>query len=110
MMSPEVEKLKRSNNELREIVNNSWDGIGIIDKQSKFIYVNMAFSPILGYPKEELLQFTFESLILEEYKNDFKELLEKNIENRYSSEVHVVCQRKDKQKVYLQITISLMLN
>ncbi|PKN14083.1 MAG: hypothetical protein CVU67_07500, partial [Deltaproteobacteria bacterium HGW-Deltaproteobacteria-24] len=58
-MSPEIEKLKRNNNELREIVNNSWDGIGIIDKQSKFIYVNTAFSPILGYPKEELLQFTF---------------------------------------------------
>ncbi|MGD9553846.1 MAG: PAS domain S-box protein [Arcobacteraceae bacterium] len=109
-MSPEIEKLKRNNNELREIVNNSWDGIGIIDKQSKFIYVNTAFSPILGYPKEELLQFTFESLILEEYKEDFRQLLEKNIENRYSSEVHVVCQRKDKQKVYLQITISLMLN
>lgn len=110
LMSPEVEKLKRSNNELREIVNNSWDGIGIIDKQSKFIYVNTAFSPILGYPKEELLQFTFESLILDEYKNDFRELLAKNIENRYSSEVHVVCKRKDQQKVYLQITISLMLN
>ncbi len=109
-MSPEIEKLKRNNNELREIVNNSWDGIGIIDKQSKFIYVNTAFSPILGYPKEELLQFTFESLILEEYKKDFRQLLEKNIENRYSSEVQVVCQRKDQQKVYLQITISLMLN
>jgi PAS domain S-box-containing protein len=109
-MSPEIEKLKRNNNELREIVNNSWDGIGIIDKQSKFIYVNTAFSPILGYPKEELLQFTFESLILDEYKESFRQLLEKNIENRYSSEVQVVCQRKDQQKVYLQITISLMLN
>ncbi len=109
-MSSEIEKLKRNNNELREIINNSWDGIGIIDKQSKFIYVNTAFSPILGYPKEELLQFTFESLILDEYKNAFKHLLEKNIENRYSSEVQVVCQRKDNQKVYLQITISLMLN
>ena len=39
----EIEKLKQNNNELREIVNNSWDGIGIIDKQSKFIYVNTAF-------------------------------------------------------------------
>lgn len=110
MMSAEIEKLKQNNNELREIINNSWDGIGIIDKKSKFIYVNTAFSPILGYPKDELLQFTFESLILDEYKNAFRDLLEKNIENRYSSEVQVVCQRKDKQKVYLQITISLMLN
>jgi PAS domain S-box-containing protein len=109
-MSAEIEKLKQNNNELREIINNSWDGIGIIDKKSKFIYVNTAFSPILGYPKEELLQFTFESLILDGYKDAFRQLLEKNIENRYSSEVQVVCQRKDNQKVYLQITISLMLN
>lgn len=109
-MSAEIEKLKQNNNELREIINNSWDGIGIIDKKSKFIYVNTAFSPILGYPKEELLQFTFESLILDDYKEAFRQLLEKNIENRYSSEVQVVCQRKDNQKVYLQITISLMLN
>ena len=48
-MAEDIEKLKNSNNELREIVNNSWDGIGIIDKNTKFIYVNNAFSPILGF-------------------------------------------------------------
>lgn len=110
MVSDDIKKLEENNKELREIVNNSWDAIGIIDKQSKFIYVNTAFSPILGYTKEELLKITFESLILDEYKDSFNTLLEKNIENRYSSEVQVVCQRKDTKKVYLQITISLMLN
>ncbi|WP_419769832.1 MAG: PAS domain S-box protein [Candidatus Marinarcus sp.] len=110
-MSAEIDKLKQSNNELREIINNSWNGIGIIDKNSKFIYVNNAFSPILGYPKEELLQMTFEDLMLDDsYKKDFKELLEQNIANKYTTEVQVVCQRKDKKNVYLQITVSLMLN
>jgi PAS domain S-box-containing protein len=109
-MSLDIEKLKQSNNELREIVNNSWDGIGIIDKQSKFIYVNNAFSPILGYKKEELLQKEFKSLIAPNYVNVFEELMEKNIENQYTSDAQVLCQRKDNQKVYLQITISLMLN
>ncbi|RXJ60266.1 hypothetical protein CRV04_04495 [Candidatus Marinarcus aquaticus] len=109
-MSIDIEKLKQSNNELREIVNNSWDGIGIFDKSSKFIYVNNAFSPILGYKKEELLQHTFESFILDEYKEAFRNLLKANEQNQYSSEVQVVCQRKDNQKVYLQITVSLMLN
>lgn len=109
-MSVDIEKLKQSNNELREIVNNSWDGIGIFDKESKFIYVNNAFSPILGYKKEELLHAPFVSFILDEYKDAFTDLLEKNVENQYSSDVQVVCKRKDNQKVYLQITISLMLN
>lgn len=109
-MSKDFEKLKHSNNELREIVNNSWDGIGIIDKESKFIYVNNAFSPILGYSKDEFLNITFLSLIIGEYKESFSELMHQNIKNKYTSEVQVVCKRKDGQKVYLQLTISLMLN
>ena len=109
-MSKDFEKLKQSNNELREIVNNSWDGIGIIDKQSKFIYVNNAFSPILGFSKDEFLDTTFLSLIENDYKNAFTQLMHQNVINKYSSEVQVVCKRKDNQKVYLQITIALMLN
>lgn len=110
MTSTDTEKLKQSNNELREIVNNSWDGIGIIDKESKFIYVNNAFSPILGFSKEEFLKTTFESFIVEEYKTAFSDLIRQNELNKYSSEVQVLCTRKDEQKVYLQITLSLMLN
>jgi len=109
-MSEDIEKLKNSNNELREIVNNSWDGIGIIDKNTKFIYVNNAFSPILGFSKEEFLQKTFVSLVIDTQQDIFNNFVEKNITNKYQSEIQVVCQRKDSQKVYLQITISLMLN
>ena len=109
-MSEEIEKLKQSNNELREIVNNSWDGIGIIDKDSKFIYANNAFSPILGYKKEEILHSNFESYITTDYKNLFKELLLKNIENRYTNDTQIVCKRKDEKPVFLEVTVSLMLN
>ena len=79
-MSKDFEKLKQKNNELREIVNNSWDGIGIIDKESKFIYVNNAFSPILGFPKDEFFNKTFLSLILDDYKESFCELMHQNTE------------------------------
>lgn len=109
-MSLDVEKLKQNNNELREIVNNSWDGIAIIDKNSKFIYVNSAFSPILGFTKNEFLNSNFTSYIINEDKDKFLEAINKNLINKYSSEVQVICTRKDNQKVYLQITLSLMLN
>lgn len=109
-MSVDLNKLKQSNDELKEIVNNSWDGIGIIDKDSKFIYANNAFSPILGYPKEEILKSYFTSFINVDYIRIFDELIRHNLENRYSSDAQIICNRKDGKKVYLQISLSLMLN
>jgi len=109
-MSFDIEKLKSNNKELREIVNNSWDGIAIIDKTSKLVYVNNAFSPILGFSKEEFLSKKFTSFILDEHKEDFENLMQENIINKYKSQVQVICKRNDSQKVYLQVTISLMLS
>ena len=109
-MSVDIDKLKQNNNELREIVNNSWDGIGIIDDESKFIYINNAFSPILGYEKQELLGSQFTQFMQEDFIQEFKNLIESNKTNRYSNKMQVICIRKDKQKVYLDITVSLMLN
>ncbi len=103
-------KLKRSNDELKEIINNSWDGIGIIDFTGKFIYYNNAFVPILGFSKEELKNKNFISFIQEDYKKSFIELMKKNLKNRYESDINIVCIRKDNQKVYLRITLSTMLN
>lgn len=109
-MSIEIDKLKQNNNELREIVNNSWDGIGIIDDTSKFIYINNAFSPILGYEKQEMLGLKFTNFMQEDFIQEFENLIEENKTNKYSNKMQVICLRKDKQKVYLDITVSLMLN
>lgn len=106
----DITKLKRSNNELKEIINNSWDGIGIIDLKGKFIYFNNAFIPILGFSKEELINKSFISVIQDDYLKPFVELMKKNLENKYDSDMNIVCIRKDKQKVYLKITLSTMLN
>ncbi|RXJ87559.1 PAS domain-containing sensor histidine kinase [Arcobacter sp. CECT 8985] len=106
----DIDKLKQNNNELKEIINNSWDGIGIIDLTGKFIYFNNAFIPILGFPKDELLNKSFISLIKNEYKKPFVELMKKNLSNRYESDINIVCIRKDYQKVYLKITLSTMRN
>lgn len=104
----ENNNLDKQNKVLKEIINNSWNGLGIIDKTSKFIYVNKAFSPILGFKEEELLQIKFEALLLPKYKNDFKELVKKNIENQYTNSMRVACIRRDKAIVYLDITIKVM--
>lgn len=84
MSIEDIEKLKRNNQELQEIINNSWDGIGIIDKSTKFIYVNNAFMPILGFSRDELIKKNFASLMEDKYVRSFLKLLvvknkEKNI-------------------------------
>lgn len=100
----------KNNQILKEIINNSWSGIGIIDKKSKFVFVNEAFKPILGFSKEELLESFFESFLLDKYKKDFTKLLEENLKSEYTNSMIVGCIRKDKQLVYLDISIRLMSN
>jgi len=107
-MSLDIKKLEQSNIELRAIIDSSWDAIGIINEKSKFIYVNKAFTPILGFSKDELLQFHFENLIHKKYKEKFSSLIENYNNNNNKEQVTLLCQRKDKQKVYLQITLTRM--
>jgi PAS domain S-box-containing protein len=102
--------IQSTNIELQEIINNSWDGICIIDKQTKFIYLNDAFSPMLGFPKEELLSQSFLNFIEKKDKAAFLQLLKENVLNAYHTDINVVCQRKDGKSIYLKITVSLMLN
>lgn len=105
-----LEKLKNTNLELKEMINNSWDGIAIIDSNSKLVYVNDAFIPMLGYQKIELLSTSMVDLVNEEYKKPFLQLLQNNKNNTYFTDINVVCTRKDEKPIYLKITVSLMLN
>jgi len=109
-MAETTAAIDKNTQELKEIINNSWNGIGIIDQTSKFVYVNNAFTPILGFKENELLQIKFESLLLPKYKAEFKELLRQNYENQYTNSIRVACIRRDKATVYLDISIKLMLN
>ncbi|WP_419764743.1 MAG: PAS domain S-box protein [Arcobacter sp.] len=109
-MGSDLEKLRNTNHELKEIINNSWDGIGIIDFKSKILYVNDALSPILGYSNIELLSRNFVDFVNYEYKISFLQLLRDNMRNLYDTDINVLCTRKDKKPIYLKVTVSLMLN
>jgi len=103
-------KVSKNNQILQEIIDNSWSGIGIIDLCSKFIYVNDAFKPILGFNESELLDIKFEDLLSQKYRIKFQELIIQNYENEYTNSIQVECIRKDKKRVYLDISIKLMSN
>lgn len=100
----------KNNQVLKEIINNSWSGIGIMNFDSSFIFTNEAFKPILGYTKEELQGVKFSDLILPKYQNEFSNLLESHQSNEYINNMLVGCIRKDRQLVYLDISIKQMRN
>ncbi len=102
------DKIKNQNIVLKEMINSSWSGMGIISIETKFIYINDAFSPLLGYSGEELLKVTFIDLVSDEYKEKFMSLIQNNLENRYINNMQLSCKRKDGGIVFLNITISSM--
>lgn len=101
-MSLDVDKVKQNNQELKLIINNSWDGIALINQNTKLIYFNNAFMPMFGFTKEELAEINFLELVENSYKNKFLHLF-KNIDKSNAS---ILCTRKDKMNIYLQITLS----
>ncbi len=101
-------KIQSQNAVLKAMINSSWSGIGIINLDTKFLYINKAFSPLLGFTNEELLKLKFIDLITDENKQPFKELIEKNAKDRYINNLRLSCRRKDGGLVFLDVTISLM--
>ena len=105
-----MDNVKNLNKVLKDIIQSSWNGIGIIDIANNIKFVNKAFSPILGYSEEELLNRKFTDFMIKEYKDKFIELLNKNIKNPYINKIDVGCKRKDGKLVYLEVVINLMPN
>ncbi len=101
---------KTQNAVLKELINGSWNAIGIISLESKFIYINKAFAPVLGYSESEILKLKLIDMMIPKYKTPFNDLLKENIENQYKNRITVGCLRKDNQIVYLDIVIKLMSN
>jgi len=62
------EKLKEREELFRSIVENSHDGIAIINGNYKITYANDKLAEILGYPKEEIVGQDFRKFLTEECK------------------------------------------
>ncbi|MEM2367522.1 MAG: PAS domain S-box protein, partial [Candidatus Bathyarchaeia archaeon] len=61
-------KLAEREELFRSIVENSHDGIAIINGNYKITYANDELSNILGYPKDEIVGQDFRKFLTEEYK------------------------------------------
>ena len=107
---PELQRIKKQSLVLKEILNASWDGIAIISKQSKFIYVNKAIIPLFAYSEKEILNTNFIDLLDENSTIEFRELLESSIQNSYKNKKTFACKRKDGKNIYVNVSLKLMSN
>ena len=64
------EILRESEAKFRSYVDNSPDGIFVADETGRYLDTNPMASVITGYPKEELLQLTIQSLIAPGHLNE----------------------------------------
>jgi PAS domain S-box-containing protein len=108
--SPSYDALFNQNIILKDVINSSWNALGIISLEGSFKFVNNAFVPILGYSHGELLKMGIVDILLQEYIQPFKDLLKDNTKNQYINKLTIGCKRKDNQTVYLEIVINLMTN
>lgn len=109
-MSSDIQKLKNTNLELKEIINSSFSGIAIIDFNGKFFYVNESLLPMLGYEKEKFLNSTIIDFVDESQKSKLINFLKKNIQKSSQEDINVLCEKSDGSKIHLKITLTLMLN
>ena len=106
----ELQKVKKQSLVLKEILNASWDGIAIISKESKFIYINKAIIPLFAYSEKEILTTNFTDLLDENGKLEFNQLLESIAENTYKNKRTFTCKRKDEKNIYVSVSLKLMSN
>lgn len=104
------QELTQKMKDLSDILNNSWDGIAIIDETGNFVFTNNAFTPILSYTKEELLRLNLINLVAENNRDVVKFALIKATKLGSLKNIKAIFSRKDKQKVYLELSLAKMTN
>lgn len=72
-----LKELERTNNQLTELFDNSYDLIQIFDEQGNFQFVNVAWKEKLGYTESDLKDLQLKDIIIPEYWEQAKTNLEK---------------------------------
>ena len=103
------EAIKESEEKFRSVVENSHEGIFIIGKDYRFIYVNDELCQILGYPDEEIIGQDFRKFLDENSKKlvsdrYIRRQKGEDIPHRYEFNI----MRKDGRKRQVEISSSII--
>ena len=102
------EKLRKSEVMFRSIVENSYEGIFMVDDNYKFVYANDQLSKILKYPKEDIIGSDFRKVVDERYMKEVAQRYKKrqrgeDVPPRYVLEIV----RKDGERRKVQLSSSV---
>ena len=100
------EELKRTKEYLENVIDNSVDAIGIVDRQGRFILWNRRAAEIYGYRFEELRGMTAFDLYADPEELD--RMLARLRKNGVVREFEIVMKKKDGKRVPMDISISLL--
>lgn len=94
--------------ELETILSTTLDGIVILDFTTQFLYVNNAFEQIIEYDIKNLKELKAIDLIIEDEKNDFKNIITSVIQNQHVEHFQSKFLTKNGKKIVLDISLTLM--
>ncbi|HHE64614.1 MAG TPA: PAS domain S-box protein, partial [Bacteroidetes bacterium] len=99
------ETLNESEEKYRTLVESIEEGIGKIDAEKYFTFVNNTACKIFGYPEEELLGMNLQNLVSEE---DYQRILEESSFRKRGevSRYEIAITRKDGRQRIIMITAS----
>jgi diguanylate cyclase (GGDEF)-like protein/PAS domain S-box-containing protein len=99
------EALRASEYNFRSILEQASDGIFIADEEGRYIEVNQAGCDILGYPREEILEHTMQSILS---KNDAQPLKLDELRDGKTLLVERTLVRKDGSPISVEISAKML--
>jgi diguanylate cyclase (GGDEF)-like protein/PAS domain S-box-containing protein len=100
--------LQEQKDEFETIFETSVDGISILDIDGNLLFFNKAYQEMSGYTKDELLNKSCIELSNEEDKQRTKKAMQEAIRKGYIGNFEKTCIRKDKQLLYVNMSMALM--
>lgn len=91
----------------QQTISTMLDGFVLADSSGKIIEVNMAYSNMIGYTKEELLLMNMKELEAVYVKEEFEKMIQEMIEKK-STQFETVHRRKDNVLIDIEVSISIM--
>lgn len=95
--------LTLNSTQLAKIIDNSWDSILIVDRNSKITYSNNSFLMLIGYPKDKVVGSPFDLFLHNKSQDEFEKLLKKIQSSEVQSFIKVVCKTKDGHEILLHV-------
>jgi PAS domain S-box-containing protein len=105
VLNKQIGRVKRREEHIRYILNNTKDVIFQMDLDGNYIYGNASTEQLTGYPLPELLQMNMMQLVAPEFHALVSERLKQQIANKVDEKAFdIKIQHKDGHQIWVELT------